>query len=130
MGVAYEFLRECGVFFVATVNDRAPAVRPFGAVMEYDGELYISTANTKNVYAQMKANSYIQIVAHKAGTRDWIRIDGNAVEVHDSDIKQRMLKECPVLVKHFGTADCEIFALFRVSEIVGELRTGGEMVRL
>ena len=117
MGTVYEFLKECGVFFVATVNDTAPAVRPFGAVMEHEGELYISTANTKNVYAQMKNNPAIQIVALKSGTRDWIRIDGNAVEVHDIGIKQKMLEECPVLVKHFGTADCESFALFRVSQV-------------
>jgi len=37
MSKTYEFLKECGAFYVVTVNDNNPAVRPFGAVMEYDG---------------------------------------------------------------------------------------------
>jgi uncharacterized pyridoxamine 5'-phosphate oxidase family protein len=57
--------------------------------MELDGELYLSTANTKEVYSQLKRNPSVQIVALKAGTRDWVRIDGKAVEVFDIDSKQR-----------------------------------------
>lgn len=34
MSKAYEFLKECGAFFVLTVNGDCPAGRPFGAVME------------------------------------------------------------------------------------------------
>lgn len=98
MTKTYEFLKECGTFFVATINENAPAVRPFGAVMEFEGALYISTAKNKNIYSQLINNSHIQIVALKPGTRDWIRIDGKAVETHDLNIKQAMLDACPVLI--------------------------------
>ena len=34
MSQAYEFLKECGSFFVLTINGDYPAGRPFGAVMK------------------------------------------------------------------------------------------------
>lgn len=47
MSKAYEFLKECGVFFISTINNEKPEVRPFGAIMEYDDQLYFSTSNSK-----------------------------------------------------------------------------------
>ena len=61
----YNFLKDCGVFYLVTINGTAPAARPFGAVMENDGDLFITAADTKAVYRQIKQNSNIQIVALK-----------------------------------------------------------------
>lgn len=36
MSKEYEFLKQCGYFYVLTINDKFPAGRPFGAVMEYE----------------------------------------------------------------------------------------------
>ena len=36
MSKAYEFLKECGSFFVLSINGDYPAGRPFGAVMEVE----------------------------------------------------------------------------------------------
>ena len=123
MSKTYDFLKECGTFFVATINKDAPASRPFGAIMELGGELYFSTANTKDVYTQLISNPSIQIVALKAGTRDWIRVDGKAVEINDLHTKQAMLDSCPVLLKHFSSNDSESFALFKVIEKTALLNT-------
>lgn len=117
MSKTYEFLQQCDFFILATVNDTVPAARPFGAIMEYMGELYFSTANTKEVYLQLIKNPLIQIVAKKAETRDWIRINGKAIEINDLNIKQAMLDTCPVLLKHFDTNECSFYSLFKVSEM-------------
>ena len=130
MSQTYDFLKECGTFFVVTVNGNAPAARPFGAVMELDGALYLSTANTKDVYAQLTKNGQIQIVAMKAGTRDWIRIDGRAIEVYDVNVKQVMLDACPALNNHFESKDCAHFALFKVVEMEASLYTNNGVVKL
>ena len=130
MSQAYEFLKECGVFFISTINNGAPATRPFGAVMEHEGELYFSTAKTKNVFEQLIHNPSVQIIALKAGTGDWIRIDGKAVEVHDFDIKQKMLEVCPVLQKRFAANTCEYFALFKVTKAVSALNTNGKFANI
>ncbi|MCL2285762.1 MAG: pyridoxamine 5'-phosphate oxidase family protein [Firmicutes bacterium] len=117
MSDVYKFLRRCGIYYLATVNGGKPAVRPMGAVMEHEGELYFSTGNGKEMYSQIIANPAIQIVGLQPGTRNWIRIDGKAVEVNDVNIKQVMLDACPVLVKYFDSKDCGFFALFKIDEM-------------
>lgn len=112
MSKVYEFLKECGYFYVLTINGDFPAGRPFGAVMEYVDKLYISTHNENQVHKQLKENGNIQILSKKEGTREWLRITGKASECRDVKIKQKMLEECPVLLKHFSSAESEHFLLF------------------
>lgn len=115
MSAAYEFLKECGCFYVLTINGDFPAGRPFGAVMEYNGKLFISTNDGNNAHKQLRNNGNIQIVAKKENTRDWIRITGRAAECNDINVKRKMLRECPVLSKHFSSADDEHYLLFEVN---------------
>lgn len=110
----YEFIRECGVFYILTINEDRPAGRPFGAIMEINNDLYISTADTKAVYKQIKQCQNIQIVALKPGTREWLRVDGTAAECKDRNIKQKMLEACPSLRKHYSSADADHFNIFRI----------------
>lgn len=109
------FLKECGAFMLLTVDGDRPAGRPFGAVTEIDGKLCVCTGAEKAVYAQMKRNPNVQIVALKRGTRDWIRIDGRAEESADERNKARMLEDCPNLLKHHVTASDPSFHLFCVT---------------
>ncbi len=125
MSKAFELLKEYGVFYVATVKDGMPAVRPFGAVMEYNGELYIATANFKAVYQQLKAEKNVQIAATKAGTLDWLRITGVAEEISDLAVKERMLQECPALVNIFKSADNEVLAVFCIKDMHTVAYTAG-----
>ena len=67
MNEAVRFLRDCGTFYLATEDGDQPRVRPFGAVMEYEGKIYLSTSNTKNVFHQMKKNPKVEIAAAKDG---------------------------------------------------------------
>lgn len=114
MSRAIEFIKECGIFFVLTINNDAPAGRPFGAIMEINDDLYISTTDVKKVYAQLKACPKMQILALKNGTRSWVRIDGEAKECFELSIKQKMLEECPILTKHFPTVDTPHYSVFKI----------------
>lgn len=98
-----------------TADGDKPAGRPFGAVAEINGKLCVCTGAEKAVYAQMKRNPNVQIVALKNGTRDWIRIDGRAVESDSLAKKARMLDDCPNLHKHHSSADDPTFHLFCIS---------------
>lgn len=120
MSKAYEFLKECGCFYVLTLNGDFPAGRPFGAVMECDGDLYISTNNRNQAHQQLRGNGNIQILSKKEGTREWLRITGKAVECNDMKMKQKMLETCPVLSKHFSSAEDEHYLLFRVKVLKTE----------
>ena len=69
-----KYLQECGTFYLATVEDDQPHVRPFGAACEFEGKLYIVTNNKKDVYNQMKANGKVEISGMNKDT--WIRVNG------------------------------------------------------
>lgn len=114
MSKAYEFLKECGAFFVLTINEDYPAGRPFGAVMEVDDYLYLSTNDLNEAHKQLRNNGHIQIVAKKPDSREWIRITGIAAECNDGILKQQMLEECPILKQRFGTVGIEHFIMFKV----------------
>lgn len=114
MSKAYDFLKECGSFFVLTLNGDSPAGRPFGAVMEVGEDLYLSTNDLNQVHKQMRANDKIQIIALKHGTMEWIRITGVSSECDDAGLKQKMLDECPVVKQVFDQTGVEHFLLFKV----------------
>lgn len=120
MSKEYEFLKECGYFYVLTLNGGFPAGRPFGAVMEYDNKLYISTNSENQVHKQLRENGNIQILSKKERTREWLRITGKATECEDMKMKQKMLDECPILSKHFSSAEEEKYLLFQVEVLKTE----------
>jgi len=107
------FLKECGTFYLATNEDNQPRVRPFGAVSEFEGKLYIVTNNKKNVFNQMIKNPKIEI----SGTiKDkWIRVEGTAVKDDNSNAKEKMLADNPVLSKMYS-ADDEIMEVFYIKD--------------
>ena len=89
--------------------------------MEYNDDLYISTADTKEVYKQLIENSNIQIISLKPNTREWIRINGISEECEDIEIKKKMLEECPVLSKHFKAPDTPHYAVFQIKILSAQL---------
>lgn len=121
MSKTYDFLKECGTFFVISIDKNAPQGRPFGVVLEYGNYLYFTTGTQKKVYKQIKDNANIQIIALKAGTRDWIRVSGIATECLDYERKAQILNDCPVLKTRFSTPDCEYFAVFQMEVSCSEL---------
>lgn len=114
MSKVYEFLKECGVFYVLTINGDYPAGRPFGAVMEVGDDLYLSTNDFNQAHRQMRENNHIQIIAKKPQGREWIRITGRADECNDPVLKQKMYDETPILKMHHESSGSEHFLMFKV----------------
>ena len=114
MSKVYEFLKECGIFYVLTINGDYPAGRPFGAVMEVGEDLYLATNDFNQAHKQLRANGHIQIIAKKPDSRAWIRITGTATECKDAALREKMYTEDPILQKHHSSPKAEHFLMFRV----------------
>ena len=56
MSSIYDFLKEAGVFFIATEEGDQARVRPFGLVHEFEGKVYFGVGDFKPSYKQLKAN--------------------------------------------------------------------------
>ena len=83
------FLKEAGVYYLATVEGDQPRVRPFGTAHIFDGKLYIQTGKVKPVSKQIAANPKVEICAFKDGI--WLRVAGELVNDDRVEAKKSML---------------------------------------
>ena len=84
-----EFLKEAGVYYLATVEGDQPRVRPFGTAHIFEDKLYIQTGKVKPVSKQIAANPKAEISAFKDGT--WVRIQCELVEDDRVEARKSML---------------------------------------
>ena len=86
-----DFLKEAGVFFLATNDGSQPKLRPLGAFIEKDGKVIFGVGDFKDVYKQLKANPLCEIVACKQDGH-WLRYTGKAVFESDYSYAEEMIK--------------------------------------
>lgn len=91
MKEVYDFLKKAGTYYLATVENDQPRVRPFGTINMFEDKLYIQTGKTKNVSKQIQANNKVEICAFTEGK--WIRIAANLVRDERIEAKKAMLDE-------------------------------------
>ena len=95
MQEVYDFLKECGTYYLATVDGDQPRVRPFGTVLLFEGKLYIQTGKVKDVSKQLHANPKAEICAFANG--QWIRVAGELIADERREAKKAMLDAYPQL---------------------------------
>lgn len=105
-----EYLKSCGTFYLATSEDGQAHVRPFGAVCEYEGKLYIVTNNQKKVYRQMKKNGKVEICAMHKGT--WIRVEGEVKEDLRREARVAMMEANKASLSSMYTVDDNLMTVF------------------
>ena len=110
MNKATEYLKPCGTFYLATEENGQPHVRPFGAVCEFEGKLYIVTNNQKKVYQQMKANGRVEICGMHKGT--WIRVEGEVREDTRREARVAMMDENTAALSSMYTVDDNLMTVF------------------
>ncbi len=101
MQKVYEFLKDAGTYYLATVDGDQARVRPFGTIHIYDGKLYIQTGKTKDVAKQIAANPKVEICAMSKG--EWIRLCGTLVLDERVEAQESMLDAYPNLRKMYTT---------------------------
>ena len=107
----YEFLKKCEEYYLATVEEGQPRVRPFGTIDLFEGKLYIQTGKKKAVSAQMKKNPNIEISGMAEGK--WIRVTAEAVLDERIEAQKHMLDAYPSLQGMYqpGDGNTEVFYL-------------------
>ena len=112
MEEAQTYLKECGVFYIATTDSDQPRVRPFGVAEIIDGRLYIVTGKKKDVYKQMTTNGKFEICALKPSGSEWMRINGTLVEDETIAVKEEMLNRNPSLQSMYSATDENMAVLY------------------
>lgn len=106
-----DYLAECRVFYLATVDGDQPRVRPFGVSEIYNGRLYLMSGKGKEVFKQLMANPKFELSATKANGAEWIRVSGRLVNDDDVVMKQYLLDQNPEL-KQLYKADDNMAAMY------------------
>ena len=70
MKEVYEFLKNSGTYYLATMDGDQPRVRPFGTIDIFEDKLYIQTGKIKSVSKQIQSNPNVEICAFADGRCD------------------------------------------------------------
>lgn len=95
MNEGLNFLQDCGIFFVSTVDGNQPKVRPFSFVMEYYGKICFATSKDFQ----------------------WLRLSGKAVFCTTRQNKAKALEILPML-KNMHSAEDNIMEVFYLENAV------------
>lgn len=103
MQEVYEFLKNAGTYYLATIDGDQPRVRPFGTIDIFEDKLYIQTGKVKDVSKQLQTNPKAEICAFDSGK--WLRVSGTLVRDDRVEAKAHMLDSYPNLKSMYSAED-------------------------
>ena len=101
----YEFLIECGTYFLATCEGDQPRVRAFGTINIFEDKLYIQTGKSKDVSKQIENNPKVEICGLLKDESKWIRVTGVLKRDDRVIAKKSMLDSYPNLRSMYDEND-------------------------
>ena len=123
-----DFISEAGVFFLATADDKQAKLRPLGAHILKDGKLYFFVGDFKDVYKQMEADPFVEIVAYKAEDKTWLRYTGKAVFEEDDMLAKQVIEERPPLKKTYNDETGYKLMLFHLEDASAAIYKVGTVI--
>jgi uncharacterized pyridoxamine 5'-phosphate oxidase family protein len=128
MNTVNDFLKQAGVYYLATVEGDQPRVRPFGTVNIFEGKLYIQTGKSKDVSKQLHANPKAEICAFKDGV--WLRVAGELIEDDRREARASMLDAYPELRNMYSEDDgnTEVFYIQNATATFSSFTAAPEVI--
>lgn len=122
------FLKDAGVYYLATADGDQPRVRPFGTAHIFEGKLYIQTGKNKDVSKQIHADPKVEICAFKDG--EWLRLSGELVEDDRVEARKSMLDAYPSLRDMYSENDgnTEVFYIKNATAVFSSFTKAPEVV--
>ncbi len=105
-----DFILDCGVYYIASMEGDQPRVRPFGTASIFEGKLYIQTGKKKDFFKQIEENPKVEICCFN---RDkWLRLSGELVNDDRVEAKKAMLDDFPNLRTMYDENDDNTAVLY------------------
>ncbi len=95
----YDFLEDAKTFYLATVEGDQPRVRPYGAMLMFEGRIYIMAFGQTNATQQIAQNQKAEICAFKGQT---LRIECRLVADNRPEVGKALVDKMPVLKPALG----------------------------
>ncbi|MDR2198772.1 MAG: pyridoxamine 5'-phosphate oxidase family protein [Deltaproteobacteria bacterium] len=113
MNKVLEFLQKNSPFYLATLKDREPQVRPFGLAFGYHGKIYFGCGTQKQVYRQINDNPRVQL-ATTSPDGTWLRYTGFAQFDDDPDLYDSAVNFFPPLGKMYPKGSKNTIGFFHL----------------
>ena len=110
MEEVWKFLKNCGVYYLATIDGDQPRVRPFGTAEIFEDHLYIQTGKSKDVFKQIEINPKVELCAFNDGK--WLRVSGKLIPDDRVEAKKDMLDKNPSLRGMYSEDDDNTIVLY------------------
>lgn len=128
MSQIYEFLKECGFYYLLTINNDYPSGRPISQILEKDGKLYFGTRAGKAMHHQLTQNPHVAIIGFSKGR--WIRIFASVVEINDMSIREQYLNRIPQEIERFGSAENPALIVYELQVVKAAIHSMGDKVEV
>lgn len=103
------------VFYFGTCDGGQPRVRPFGFAMVFEGRMYFTTGNHKEIYRQLQADPRFEICTMVSDS-EWIRLSGKAVIDGSKAARVKAFELYPGFAGLYGTPDDPRFEVFYIAD--------------
>lgn len=84
-----KFFENTNMFYIATIENGKPRVRPFGNLMYLHNGFYINTGRKKRFYQQIQINPFVEICAFDKGV--WYRVEAKVNEEDCLELKKEIM---------------------------------------
>ena len=111
------FIRDAGVYFIATEDGDQPQVRPFNSAEIIDGELYLLTSKKKDVFKQLEKNGKFALVSlNYQPEMAVMRLTGTLQLVDDRHVQETFLERNPMFSDSYQPGD-DNMAMMRFTDV-------------
>lgn len=120
----FDFMEKAGTFYLATVEGDQPRVRPYGAMLFFEGKIYIMAFGKTNATRQIADNQKAEICAFKGQT---LRIACTLVEDNRPEVGKALIDKMPVLKPTLGE-NCENGVMYYLKDAQADFFNMMELV--
>ena len=113
MNKIVEELKKVKIFYIATIDNDQPRVRPFSSVTEFEGNAYLCTGKQKEIYEQISKNPKVELSGMYDGG-SWLRVSATLVEDDRIEAQEAVLND-PTGPIQLYTAGDKRFVVYRLT---------------
>jgi uncharacterized pyridoxamine 5'-phosphate oxidase family protein len=122
VNMVYDYLKDSGPFYFATIENDAPRVRPIGIILKYDGKIWFHVGKHKASFKQILKNPNVEISCTSAKGK-FYRVTGKAVCENNKTLDEMTFKDYPMLKKSYNEQTGLTLGHFYISNGVAEIPT-------
>ena len=128
MSQIYDFLKDCGFYYLLTIDGEYPSGRPISQILEKDGSLYFGTRADKAMHRQLTENNHAALIGFNKGR--WLRLYANVFETKNMTTREQYLSRIPHEIERFGSAENPALIVYELQVVKAAIHSPDDQVEI